>query len=204
MKLAFVTTYNPHDPRAWSGLGFHIAAALEAQGCQLDYIGPLRERNAWYFKALQIVYRKLWKCELHRDREPVVLDGYAQQIQRKLERSDAQIVFGVGGVAIAHLQTKLPIVFWADATYAALLDSYRWELPPSKRSRILGAKMEAEGLQRVAMAIFSSDWAAQSAIQRCGADPAKVHVVPFGANIQTKRTPDDIERLIQSRPSDRC
>jgi len=204
MKLAYVTTYDPHDPGAWSGLGFHIARALEAQGCELEFIGPLRERSALYFKALQLGYRKLLKQELQRDREPVILDGYADQIARRLVKSDAQIVFSVGGVAMAHLQTELPIAFWADATYAAAVDSYCWGLPPSKRSRILGAKMEAEGLKRAALAIFSSDWAAQSAIETCGADPRKVHVVPFGANVQTNRTRDDIERLIASRPKDRC
>jgi glycosyltransferase involved in cell wall biosynthesis len=204
MRLAFVTTWDPHDPAIWSGCGFHIARALEAQGCQLQYIGPLRERSALYFKAAQLIYRRLWKQDLQRDREPLVLDGYANQVRQKLAGSDAQVVFGVGGIGIAHLDTKLPIVFWADATYEALMESYRWDLPVSKRSRILGERMEAEGLKRAALAIFSSDWAARSAIEDCGADPKKVHVVPFGANIQTQRTREEIEDLIYLRPKDRC
>jgi glycosyltransferase involved in cell wall biosynthesis len=204
MKLAFVTTWDPHSPQIWAGTGFHIARALQSQGCTLDYLGPLRERNAWYFKALQMTYRKLWHAELQRDREPVILDGYSHQIAKKLAASDAQIVFSVGAVAVAHLQTSLPIVFWADATYASMVDSYRWNLPASKRSRILGAKMEAEGLRRAALAIYSSEWAARSAIDVCRADPAKVRVVPFGANVQSQRNREEIQRLIESRPADRC
>src|SRR5438552_14763141 len=83
MKLAFVTTFDPHDPHRWSGHGFHMARALESAGCSLQYIGPLRERNVWYFKGLQLAYRTLRGQELQREREPVILDGYAQQIEQQ-------------------------------------------------------------------------------------------------------------------------
>src|SRR5262245_55722916 len=45
MKLALVTTWDPHDPSVWAGTGYHIAKALEAQSCAIEYVGPLRERG---------------------------------------------------------------------------------------------------------------------------------------------------------------
>src|SRR3954470_7561352 len=106
MKIAYVTTYDAHNPRNWSGLGFHIARALQNAGCELEYIGPLRERFTTYFRAKTLLYRKLKKLVFQRDREPAILDGYARQVEHRLRSSDAKIVFSPGTVPIAHLQTN--------------------------------------------------------------------------------------------------
>jgi hypothetical protein len=84
MRIAYVTTYDARDPSIWAGTGHYIAKALEAQGIELDYIGPLRESGALWLKAQQLLYRKVLGQELHRDREPAVLDGYARQVEAQL------------------------------------------------------------------------------------------------------------------------
>src|SRR5438045_945397 len=203
LKIAYVTTYDARDPSIGAGTGYHIAKALEAQGCTLEYIGPLRERLGPYFKARTLLYRKLARRAFHRDREPLILEGYARQVEARLARSDAQIVFGPSTIPLARLRTKLPIAFWPDATYAAVQEAYVWELPAAERSKRLGHAMEAEALRKTALSIYSSDWAARSAIERYGADPRKVKVVPYGANVTTSRSADEIERLIDSRARDR-
>jgi glycosyltransferase involved in cell wall biosynthesis len=152
-----------------------------------------------------LVHQKLFGTTLHRDREPVVLEGYARQVEAQLAAmQDIDVVFSPGTVPIARLRTDKPIVFWTDATYGAIVDEYVWEPPASARSRRLGDAMELEAIARAALAIYCSDWAARSAIERYGANAAKVKVVPFGANVATARTRDDLERLIASRESDRC
>ncbi|HEX3358173.1 MAG TPA: glycosyltransferase family 4 protein [Tepidisphaeraceae bacterium] len=204
MRIAYVTTYDAHNPRNWSGLGFHIAKALEGAGCELDYIGPLRERCSAYFRAKTLLYRKFKRQAFQRDREPAILDGYARQVEQRLRSSDAKIVFSPGTVPIAHLQTNLPVVFWADATYAALQQSYQWELPAAAISLKRGHAMEQRAIDRVSLAIYSSDWAARSAINDYHAAPGKVKVVPFGANIDESRTAQKVQSLIASRPRDIC
>ncbi|MBC8105887.1 MAG: glycosyltransferase family 4 protein, partial [Anaerolineae bacterium] len=82
-------------------------------------------------------------------------------------------------------------------------DSYKWELPVSKRSLRLGNLQEKSALSRSALAVYSSDWAAKYAVEHLGADPAKVKVVPFGANISESRSLDDVKRLIERRLHDR-
>src|SRR6478752_5258287 len=124
MKLAFVTTWDPHDPGIWAGTGYYIARALEAQGCQLDYVGPLRERLALPLKVAQLAYRRLRTQAFHRDREPWIVRGYARQVDARLANSGADAVFSVGGIAIPYLRTPLPVAAWADATYAGMLDAY--------------------------------------------------------------------------------
>ena len=105
--------------------------ALEEAGCELDYIGPLRERHSTFLRAKTLLYRKFKRQAFQRDREPSILDGYARQIERRLQSSNAKIVFSPGSVAIAHLQSDLPVVFWSDGTYAVIQEAYKWELPKS-------------------------------------------------------------------------
>jgi glycosyltransferase involved in cell wall biosynthesis len=204
MKIAYVTTYDAHDPRNWSGLGYHIASALEQAGCEIDYVGPLREQFSAWFRGKTLLYRKLKKQAFQRDREPAILDGYARQIEDRLRTSDAKIVFSPGTVAIANLKADRPIVFWSDGTYAAIQKAYRWELPAAKVSLARGHAMEQRAIDRAALAIYSSDWAAQSAIEDYRADPAKVKVVPFGANLRNPPSDDQVRAMIDSRPRDRC
>lgn len=207
MRIAYVTTYDARDPAIWAGTGHYIAKALEAQHVDLDYIGPLHEPRATWLKAQQLFYAKVLRQALHRDREPAVLDRYARQVEAQLaNHRDVQLVFSPGTIPIARLDTKLPIVFWTDATYGAMLDFYTWELPASPRSRRHGDAQERAAVERASLCIFSSDWAARSAIELYGADPAKVKVVPFGANIPSaqERTLEQVTCMIDSRPFDRC
>jgi glycosyltransferase involved in cell wall biosynthesis len=203
MKIAYVTTYDAHDPAKWSGLGYRIARSLEMAGCELEYIGPLSERLSTYFRTKTLLYRKLKKQAFQRDREPAILDGYARQVEARLRQSTAQIVFCPGSVPIAHLKTNLPIVFWTDAPYAALQAEYKWELPPTPRSYNNGNAMEQRAIDRAALAIYSSDWAARSAIERYRADPKKVKVIPFGANV-ADRPVEQIQAMVAARNFEQC
>lgn len=67
-----------------------------------------------------------------------------------------------------------------------------------------GNAADRAALERCKLAIYSSQWAADSAIADYGADPDKVKVVPFGANVESQRTYDEVRAMIASSPSDRC
>jgi glycosyltransferase involved in cell wall biosynthesis len=60
-------------------------------------------------------------------------------------------------------------------------------------------KRQKGAIENSDLMIYSSEWAAQSAIEDYGADPDKVKVVPFGANIECDRTQSDIEAMIKKR-----
>ncbi|MGA7933972.1 MAG: glycosyltransferase, partial [Kovacikia sp.] len=59
-------------------------------------------------------------------------------------------------------------------------------------------------LDRCSLAIYTSDWAAKSAIEDYGTDPNKIKVVPYGANLNQSHTLEDIKVLIDSRQTNTC
>lgn len=203
MKIAYVTTYASKDIHAWSGLGYYILEALKNQGAEVECIGDLKRRD-FICRVKGILYRKLLKKQYLTDREPVILRHYAKQVEEALRFSDADVVFCPGTIPIAYVKSNKPIVFWTDATFAGLLNFYPGMdnlCPESLRN---GHQMEQMALTNATLAIYSSDWAAQTAIRNYDVSPDKVKVVPFGANVECNRTAAEIQLNALNKPTDVC
>jgi glycosyltransferase involved in cell wall biosynthesis len=203
VRAAYVTTKDPSDIRGWSGTYHHVAKALTEQSVALDYVGPLEKRYEGLLKAKEAFYRYVLRRRHPRDREPLLSRHYARQIQVRL-RPEQDLVFGVGTIPISYLECELPIVIWTDATFAGLLDFYPMYTNVSASTIRNGNAMESAALRRCRLAIYSSDWAAESAVADYGLDRSRVAVVPFGANMEADLTPEQAEAVVAARPVGRC
>lgn len=210
MKLAYVTTYDSRTIGKqglieWSGTGYYIAKSLKKQFIPIEFIGPLKnEPFSFVLSKTKRNYYEFCRQTYLKVTEPLVLKNYARQVAEKLAKTKADIVFSASVNPIAYLKCEQPIVFWADATFANLVDFYPQYSNLCQESLERGHLMERLALEKSSLAIYSSEWAAQTAIEYYKADSAKVRVVPFGANIESRKTIDEIKDSIESRPSDRC
>jgi glycosyltransferase involved in cell wall biosynthesis len=68
----------------------------------------------------------------------------------------------------------------------------------------MGHAYEKAALKKAALALYSSDWAARSAVDAYGIDPRKVAVVPFGPNLDTLPDAEQVTALVQGRDADVC
>lgn len=205
MKVAYVTDYDATDVSMWSGTAYYIAQSLQQQSLELDFIGPLEDR--WLSKVVRKAKRHYHEASgktYLRDPEPLILKNYADQISCKLSKKEYDVVLSATVNPVAYLSANQPVAFWADATFSNVLDFYPHFTNLCQETIDAGHQMERLALQNSQLAIYSSDWAAQTAINYYGADPAKVKVVPFGANISEQRTLTEIQTLIQQRPTQQC
>ncbi|HVF10793.1 MAG TPA: glycosyltransferase family 4 protein [Abditibacteriaceae bacterium] len=203
MKIAYVTTYDAMDVSKWSGLGHYIARALQNQSLALEYIGPLHEQYSLLFKAKQFFHKNLLHQNYLRDREPAIVHSYGRQVARRLS-PDVDVVFSPGAVPVAYLDCRQPIAFWTDATLSGMVDFYPSFSNLCKASLDAGMALEQAALENCSLALYASDWAAQGAMNNFPAARSKVHVVPFGANIECDRTVDDVKTMIEARRSATC
>lgn len=203
MKISYVTTYDAKDVRNWSGLGYYIAQSLKDRLISIDYIGSLREKYKLLFKAKKLAYKSLFHKMYLRDREPLILKNYAHQIKKQLS-TDASIVFSPGTIPIAYLECHQPIVFWTDATFAGMINFYPEFSNLCKETIDNGNTMERIALERCKLAIYTSEWAAKTAIDNYGVEPEKVKIVPFGANIQHSDRINDIQTILDLRSRNKC
>lgn len=203
MHLAFITPYDPTDVRTWSGIPFHMSRAMERQGLRLSTVGPLREWHVLRHKVKQLQHRIRDRRHL-RLYEPAVLRGFAEQVQARLAELRPDVVFSVGSLPLAYLDTDRPVAFWSDATFASVLYGYQEFTRLSDESVRQGHRMEQAALGRTTLALYAAEWAAQTAVDFYGADPARVEVVPMGANLTFDYTPADVEAFVAERPATPC
>jgi len=207
VRAAYVSTYDSSEVRAWSGLGYYISRCLELGGITVERIGPLVRRKHPLARALRLE-AKLRRQGYPLDRDPRVARAYSAQVQRRLESMPCDLVFSPGTIAVAYLEDKRPLALWADATFGGMLEFYREYGPGyprlSRRAIRAGSELDARALDRAALALYASEWAARTAIEYHGADPERVKVVPFGANMPVEHGRDDVARFVSARPIDRC
>jgi glycosyltransferase involved in cell wall biosynthesis len=204
MRIAYVTTYDAQNVLSWSGVPYYMANALKAQSLSVDYVGPLREMHHLVFKAKQASYQVFLKKVYRREREPAILKGYAKQIGSYLRHLNPDIILSPSTIPVAYLECDQPIVVWTDATFGSLVNYYPEYSNLCEESFRNGHLAEKSALDRASLVIYQSDWAAQMAIDQYQISPAKVNVVPYGANLECDRTTADIESMIAQRPTDRC
>ncbi len=205
MKIAYVTTYDARilDRNTWSS-GFYIAKTLKKHGVLIEYICPLKEKYSFIFKTKTYLYRRVLNKRFLRDRQPFIIKDYAHQVLRRLVHSEADVVLSPGTIPVAYLECAQPIVFWTDATFAGMVDFFPEFSNLCGETLRDGRLAEQSALDRCTLAIFSSDWAAQTALSNYRVDHSKVKVVSFGANLDDDRTYDDVKRMVNSRPSYPC
>lgn len=209
MRVAYVTTYDSSSLKGsneWSGTGYYIAQSFKKQSIQVDYLGPLKDPlSLQLFRKLKgRFYQQVFNKNYQKDADPFTLKSYAKQIANQLMDKQLDVVFSATVNPIAYLECKEPIAFWADGTFANIQEFYPlYSNLPEEVVRDWH-QMEKLALEKCKLAIYSSEWAARSAIHDYQADPTKVKVIPFGANIESTLTFEAIKAAIESRPIDRC
>lgn len=181
LKIAYVSAYDAHDVNSWSGTGHHIAKTLEKHVGDLTYIGDLRPRPFLSHTLKRLWYHRIIGRSFDVTRTALMGRAYAEAVEKQLRGKTFDLIFSPGTIPIAYLETRIPIVFWTDATFQAMIGFYYHDL--SDETIREGNRMEKAALDRAALAIYSSEWAAQGAIDFYRTDPAKLRVVPFGANL---------------------
>jgi glycosyltransferase involved in cell wall biosynthesis len=203
MRIAYTTTFDARDVHNWSGTPFYMSRALTQAGMDVDYVGDLKRKLPPFFKLNQ-AYKKFICGQRESPRFNVkAAQHYSEQAAKKIATLSVDAIVSPLINPIAYLDCKQPIVLWTDALYASLLGFY----PPfsyhSASSIHQGNEITKACLSRCSLALFSSDWAANSALELYGMSREKVHVVPFGANIDNWPSLSDIQTIIANRATDK-
>lgn len=201
MKIAYVTISDPADRYAWSGINHTIASLLRQAGAEVLPVGPLRPFQRWPAKARTLAARLrpggksryLWTVN------PGLLRAYGRQVERELTRLRPDVVFSPGTQPIAYLSARWPTVFWTDAPFGAMRGYYKWYKGVSSASLRDGMACDDRALHACRAACYSSDWAAGAAVSAHGVAPGKVHVLPFGANLDRETLSDELPDLAVHR-----
>ena len=203
-KIAFVSRVNPRDIEKYSGSTYHINQALIESGFEMDYIYGFPESHWRLLRWKRDFYKKVFDKRYLIDRSPVRINAAALKIQEQLKNHNAEVVFSESSLSICKLKTNLPIVFYTDSTFASMLDYYTEFSNLSRETIKNGLLFEKLALDNCTKAIYTSDWAANSAMQDFDIASNKIEVVPRGANFQVKRSMTDFQQILANKKHDVC
>lgn len=181
-----------------------IANVLRDLGFPLEYFGPLPTKSDLITHIKAKLSGHIFGKRILKHVEPTMLQRQATDILRKLAAIRVDVLVGNNSRPFARLETDLPIIVWRDATFAGALSVHRDFKNPSTLSVQLGHEMEKAALERCAMTVFRSQWAADQAINYYGVDPAKVRILPTGGNMRYSRSRHFISDAIASRSPQCC
>ncbi len=180
---AYLTIDSATDVRAWSGLNLNIRNAIENAGIELR---PVADNLLARHTLFPRIASKAWglfnrNYPLERDRS--VARQWSDHADSIIStRRDVRTVISTGTIGIAQLPARYKTAIWADATFHSLRTTYPEFARLSASSIESGDWLERTAYDRASLVCFSSDWAANDAAEFYNVPPAKLAVVPFGAN----------------------
>lgn len=196
MRIAYVAVDCSDDILSWSGTPYHLLSNLRKHDVEVSVISPL-SREAARFLVFQQALARLRGRRFDVDRYPIVLDSFAHQIQRRIQSDRIDLVLSTSTIPITRLHCSQPIVTYTDAVIHGSTGYYAEFSNLTDAANKRGRRQEETALANVSLAVYGSDWAADDA--RKLTDPAKVKVIPFGANLEITHTEADIRELIALR-----
>ena len=196
-KIVFITNSNITDMFSWSITSRTLPLCLEKQGYKIEIIDDLFTKNSFFDKVNNKISKHIYKKNFQFERQPYVIRNYAKQINERLKKIDCDLIFSLGTLPVAFLDTKKPIVFWTDANFAGMINYYPGFDNLSSRTIKNGNFVEQSALDKCKLAIYSSEWAAETAIKYYNVDSSKIKVVMQGANLDSERSELEIEKIIE-------
>jgi glycosyltransferase involved in cell wall biosynthesis len=198
--LSYVSLWNAADRNIESGYPFSMREQLRKYFNVVDLF-PLDYSQDRLWMPVRAAYKAAGKY-YHPMREPVVLEYLAHRVEKHLRAVKPQVVFSPSSVPMSIVDSKIPRVFTTDQLFCDFVQTYIRS--PARRFTRLGDNQEKRALSSAALATFPSEWAACSAISHYGADKAKITVNPWGANLPTAITQEDVDAAIAQRHTGRC
>ena len=201
MKILFASNYDSLVQSNWSGLGFYIRVSLDRSGLQvLPYSLP--PISIWFSRILnlkkQFVAKMGWGFYIDAH-DPMLARFHSRKVDAAAAQFQADAIVSPGSLPVAFCNSPKPLAIWCDATAKALFQTYPAYTNLSWVTRREADITDRSCLRRAAAAVYASDWAAESAKRDYGANPNKVHVIPFGANIEQEPSSAEVQGYLASR-----
>ncbi len=183
LKIAYVQHRDADDIRNWSGTLYFSKVAIERHVGTVVDLSPAPV-NLLPFRIARRAVHALTGKQYSYDHDALLARYFGWYFGRLIERERPDLIFSpAGSPCLAHLDTDVPVVYFTDGPWRVIQNynpAYSNVLERSARS---ADEFEFRALRRAAVTLVSSRWAAESAVQDYGADPARVHDVSIGANL---------------------
>ena len=183
INIGYYSAKNYLDKNTFSGTLYHMHRALSNQNINLINLGNPSKPSPWK-KPLNYL-KKAKKLVNKKDVDPNLrYQQFSQSVQKNLSKTHCDVIFApVSSKELTYLETDLPIIYLSDATPKLIKQTYK--IYSNEEEFLQASQQEVVALKKSTKLVYSSQWAANSAINDYEVDPNKIEIVPFGANVDT-------------------
>lgn len=186
IRIGYISPVNPFDRKALSGTPYKIGETLRSISAELVWI---EVKYSMAYKIYNNICRFCNKVFQHRILVSHTMLGatlLSKSVDMK-QLKEVDLLFSpLSSEALFTLNKDKcpPIIYLSDATFERMVgyyfhDVWKWNVKD-------GNRVEQKAQDISSQLIFSSDWAASSAINDYHQPASKVNVIEFGANIDDK------------------
>lgn len=191
LKIAFLTSTDPADKKAWSGIHHQMFEALKKQNIEISAIGPVWDTlpRAIIF-VLNKITQTFFRKKYNKDQNLILSFWYAFFFRIKFIGKKFDLILApAASTHIAFLKTKLPIYSYADTSFSQINGYYPEFSDLISFSNWESEYIEKRSLHKTHVRIYASKWAANHVVEHYKMPKDKTFVVPFGANLLSTTTP---------------
>ncbi len=186
-KVAFFAGGDPLEIKLWSGTPYYALSALR-EVCDVSYV----ERRPFprFLHPLARLILRLSGGRIDIRMLRWVIRLASAPARRRLRKSDADVYVSAASSGLAGMLGKdTQQILISDATSTALTRYYpeMQYLWPWVRGGF--SAMERAAMEQARWLTYPSNWAAASASEDFGTDPAKIAVLPWGPNMAKPAAP---------------
>ena len=180
-RVGFFSSRNYLDRNAFSGTLNSMYRALKATDLQVVDLGnpqtPYRWRNIWNRARKNKGSGKIGSPDYL-----VEYTKFAYEVQKQIIQRNCDVLFApVASEELSFFQTNLPIIYFSDTTLKLYQKYYTLDLDEQEIE--WKDRQERIAVSKATKLVYSSEWAAQSAIEDYQADATKIEIIPLGANL---------------------
>lgn len=191
VNIGYYSAKNYLDKNTFSGTLYHMYKALSHQNINLINLGNPRQPSLWT-KPLKLVDKASSLFKQKESDPNLFYEKFNHSVQKTLNKKPCDLIFApVSSKELGFLETDLPIIYLSDATPKLIKQTYK--IYGNEEEFLQASQQEIVALKKATKLVYSSKWAANSALNDYDADPSKIEIVPFGANVDT--IPDANETL---------
>lgn len=184
MKIGYAARWSPLDKASWSGTSYYshqqISRHFPVELFHYEWPGYLRE----WMTTQKSLNRRLFKKHTSVEFLEAYAKYFSRQLDKDLEKRPVDLLFvSASPQLIAYLKTAIPVIFMTDATFSQIQGYYPYFSNLASYNIRQGIELDKRAFRRADHCMLASEWAKRSAVTDYGIDPAKISVVPCGANL---------------------
>lgn len=202
MDLGYITRQDPNDPKAYSGIHYHMYQTLLNNFEDVFTYGPVDSKYKIVPKVEGRI-RKLLSGKIYKYQYDIGLARRVSAIiDQKIRKSEPDILLAsLMSPEVAFLKSKKPLFITTDATFPLLNELYQSHSNLHPKSIKNAKLLESIAFEKATKLILPLQWLADSAMNDYGISAKKIEVISYGSNLNYKLPADQLHPLIQSRLS---